>query len=237
MATIAEERAAGFSFWQKMALGLALFIVFGFLQFAARGFVDYAQAPVWLHVHGGVMLAWLALAIAQPTLAQRGDLARHRRLGWLGAALAAVVFVLGCYVGIKTIAVAHVPPFFTPPYFLALTQLTALAFAGLVIAAIMRRGDTQWHRRLMLGATIAIMEPALSRVLPMPLLGPWGGTVDLLIQLGVVALVWRHDRRTIGAIHPATVTVAATITLLHLAVEVLGRAAPVADLAARIGGA
>ena len=72
MATLAQEPAHGFSFWQKMALGIALFIVFGFAQFAARGFVDLGAAPAWLHLHGAVMLSWLALLVVQPTLIAGG---------------------------------------------------------------------------------------------------------------------------------------------------------------------
>src|SRR5690606_15221311 len=72
-------------FWQRMAIGLAAFIVFGFLQAAARGFVDPLSAPAWVHVHALAMLAWLALLVVQPALVARKNLGLHRRLGWLGA--------------------------------------------------------------------------------------------------------------------------------------------------------
>lgn len=224
MATLAHDDAAGFSFWQKMALAMALFIVFGFAQFAARGFVDVPRVPVWVHLHGIVMLAWLGLSIAQPTLVRTGNIARHRQLGWLGVVLAAAVVLLGGFAGVMAVVAGRQPPFFTPPFFLALTLIGVAAFAAMVIAAIVRRRQTDWHQRLMLGATVLILEPALGRVLPMPLIMPWGEIAVMAVQLGVLWLVVRHDGRTLGRVHPATVSVIAVTALSHLAIEALGRA-------------
>lgn len=56
----------------------------------------------------------------------------------------------------------------------------------------------------MLGSTILILEPALGRLLPMPLIMPWGELLVMVIQLGVLWLVVRHDRASLGAVHPAT---------------------------------
>lgn len=223
MATMARTGTGTWSFWQKMALGLGLFVVFAFAQFAARGFVNIGAVPVWVHVHAVAMLAWLALGFAQPSLANSGNLALHRKLGKLGAIVALAVAVLGSYAGLMAIALGRQPPFFSPPYFLALTQIGIVAFAAMVIAAVVKRRDTLWHQRLMLGSTILILEPALGRVLPMPSIMPWGGWLVMVIQLGVLWLVVRHDRATLGAVHRATVTVGLVIVALHVAVETMAR--------------
>jgi hypothetical protein len=91
----------------------------------------------------------------------------------------------------------------------------------MVGAAIIRRRQTDWHRRLMLGSLVLIMEPALGRLLPMPLIMPWGEWVTLAIQLGVLGIVMRHDRKTIGAIHPATTAAVLVVTLAHVIIELL----------------
>ncbi|MEO6092416.1 MAG: hypothetical protein ABIT04_04670 [Novosphingobium sp.] len=237
MATRAQASTLRMTFWQKMALGLALFIAFGFAQFSARGFVDLGHIPAYIHLHALVMLGWLGLTVAQPMLAERRDRALHRKLGWIGAVLAALIVGLGSYVAIKVIAAHHVPPFFTPPYFLALTQIGLIAFGGLVAAGIARRRETQWHRRLIIGSTVMLMEPALGRILPMPLIMPWGEWAVLLVQIGALAIVAGHDRRTLGAVHPATISSMAVVTLTHFVVELLAIASPVVALAGRIGGA
>ncbi len=234
MATLAQASARGLSFWQKMALGIAVFIVFAFGQFAARGFVDYGAAPVWLHVHGAVMVSWLALLVAQPTLIASGNAALHRKLGWLGVALAALVVGMGSFTAISTIAIGREPPFLTPPLFLALTHVGLVIFAGVVTGAIALRRDQAWHQRLMIGSAILLMEPALGRVVPMPLIVPWSETVVLFFQLCVAWLIARHDRRELGAVHPATRVVIAAVVAHHLAFEALGRTALFAQWAQQI---
>lgn len=237
MATIAQIGTRDQSFWQKMALGLALFIIFGFIQFSARGFVEIGKVPAYIHVHGVVMIAWLTLTVIQPWLVNRDNLALHRRLGWLGLALAAVVVVVGSYTGIRTVELQRQPFFFTLPYFLALTQVGIIAFAGLITAAVLRRRQTEWHRRLMLGATVLILEPALGRLLPMPLIMPWGEWLALAFQLGALAIVMRHDRTAFGRIHPATITAALVVTLNHVIVELLAITPAWIVLTERVTGA
>jgi uncharacterized membrane protein YozB (DUF420 family) len=223
MATLAPSAVRDQSFWQKMMIGLALFIVFGFAQFAGRGFVDVGRVPLYVHFHGALMLCWLGLSVVQATLIQRSNLALHRRLGWLGVALAAGVVITGSFVGLMAIQTGRQPPFFTPPFFLALTQIGILFFAAIFALAVARRKQTEWHRRLMLSALIMILEPALGRVLPMPLMIPWSEWAVLAIQLGVFGIIARHDRKVLGYVHPATLTGMAIVTAAHVVVETVSR--------------
>lgn len=236
MATTAEGAVRAGRFWQRMAIGLAVFIIFGFLQFALRGFVDPVAAPWWVHLHGVAMLAWLGLLVVQPTLETRGNLGLHRRLGWAGAALATLIAVLGVYTGLASLVLHRFPPFFSPPYFLALTFVEAVTFGLVVMAAIRKRRDTERHRRLMIGATIVILEPALGRLLPMPLMIGWSDIPVGLIQLSVVGIIALHDRRTLGHIHPATKAVALLVIAVRVAIYLLSLAPPVAALAAKLTG-
>lgn len=236
MATFAPVATRDQTFWQKMALGIALFIVFGFAQFAARGMVDVPAVPAYVHFHGVLMLAWLALTVAQAWLAGRADLTMHRRLGWTGLILAALVIATGSYTGIQAIATHRQPPFFTPAYFLALTQVQLVFFAGLLVAAVAYRRQTEWHRRLMLGATVLLMEPALGRLLPMPLIMPWGQWLATAFQLVPLALVAQHDRKALGAVHPATIVAALVLVVGHLILELLAITPAWVALAKSIAG-
>ncbi|QDK33641.1 MULTISPECIES: hypothetical protein [Sphingomonadaceae] len=236
MATLPRARSGAFSFWQKLAIGLSLFIVFCFGQFALRGFVDYARAPLVMHLHGLAMLTWLGLLVTQALLAGKGGpggLAIHRRLGWASAVMVPTIVVLASALCLTALRLGLFPPFFTPAYFLALVHVDALLFALLVGMAVSRRRQGDWHRRLMAGSTILLMEPALGRLLPMPLIMPWGEWVSMVIQLGVVWLIVRHDRRTLGHTHPATTAAAITVILAHVIVELLAITPPWIALAAR----
>jgi len=237
MASTAGSAARAELFWHRMAIGLAIFIVLGFLQFALRGFVDPVAAPFWVHVHGVAMLAWLALLIVQPTLVSRDNLVLHRKLGWAGAALAMFITCLGIFTGVASLVLNRFPPFFTPPYFLALTTIESLVFGLMVWAAVRRRHTTAWHRRLMIGATIVILEPALGRILPMPLMIGWADIPIGLIQLGAVGIVALYDRRTLGSVHPATKAIAAIVIAVRVTIYVLAMTPPTIALAERLAGA
>jgi uncharacterized membrane protein YozB (DUF420 family) len=234
MATTGEGAMRPEVFWQRMAIGLALFIVFGFLQFALRGFVDPVAAPFWVHLHGVLMLAWLGLLIVQPTLVSQGNFARHRQLGRIGGLLALFITCLGIFTGVASLMLNRFPPFFSPPYFLALTVTESLVFGVMVAWAIRRRRATDWHRRLMIGATIIILEPALGRLLPIPLMGPWAEPAVALCQLAVVAIIASYDQRSRGAVHPATWAVAAIVIATRVAISLLSMAPPVIALATRL---
>src|SRR3546814_4190132 len=85
----------------------------------------------------------------------------------------------------------------------------------------------------MIGATIVILEPALGRLLPMPLMIGWSDIPVGLVQLGVVGIVALYDRRTLGRVHPATQAVAAVVIAVRLTIYLLSMTPPVIALAER----
>lgn len=221
-------------FFIGYALVLATVIIVAFAQAALRGLADPIAAPWWVHLHAVIMLDWLALLIGQNLLAQSGNLSLHRKLGWLGLLLVAGIVVLGSWTGYMALKLHRAPPFFTPAYFLGLTNIGLVFFGAMVAWAIYLRRNTQWHRRLMLGATILLLEPAFGRLLPMPLLMPWGEAVTMLIQLGFTAIIMRHDAHTLGRIHPASKAIAAIIASSHAAFELFSRMPAAQSLASSI---
>lgn len=228
-------------FFTRMAQALAALIVFGFLQWALRGFVAPLATPIWIHLHGLAMLGWLGTLVAQSSLAERGNLSLHRKLGWASLGLVIAIAGLGIFTGQMALAMHRVPPFFTDAYFLALTHVEVIAFAAVVAAAIMMRHKTQWHRRLMLGATVILMEPALGRLLPMPLLGQTiASSLEAALQIGLLAVVARHDHKVSGRVHPATWACMIIVLGVHLMIHVLSAMpafAMIAEAIARRSGA
>ncbi len=223
-------------FFTKLAVALALFIVFGFVQWSLRGFVSIGATPWWVHAHGVFMILWLAIFVAQNVLAGRGDFQQHRRLGWAAMLVVAGTAVFGSLAGIQALALHRVPPFFTNAYFLALTQVEIGLFVATVAWAVAMRRQTQWHRRLMVGATVLLMEPALGRLLPMPLLGGMGEWIVLAFQLVPLAILARHDRATRAAVHPATLSAAVIVIGSHVLVTALAGLPAFAEIANRIAG-
>lgn len=225
------------AFFARYSIFISFFIVASFLQFSLRGFVDIRAVPPVVHVHAAIMVSWLSLFVLQNQLVHRGELAMHRKLGWVSAAVVAGVAVLGCAVGFEALKSHMIPSFFTPAYFLSLTWIEAPAFALVVAWAVSLRRRTEWHRRLMFAATFILLEPALGRLLPMPLFGGYGEWLALLVQLAFVGLIARHDRKFAGAVHPATYAAAAILIIVHSAVSLAAMAPPVISLANSIAAA
>lgn len=223
-------------FFVRYALVLAALILFGFAQFAMRGFSSFTTAPPIVHLHGGLMVGWLGIFITQNLLVHRGELGIHRKLGWISAGIAALILGTGVMVGYNAVAMHRVPPFFSNSYFLALTSVSSLLFAAMVGWAITLRRQVQWHRRVMLGAIFGLLEPALGRLLPMPLMGIWGEWVILAVQLVFVWVLARHDRKMLGNIHPATKAIAGILVASHVLIEVLARVPAFAAFAEAVAG-
>jgi len=242
MATTANETARysyrqSQPFFVKLAWILSVIIVVGFAQNAALGRVDIPRVPVWVHFHALLMLGWLGLFVTQNRLAASGNLVLHRKLGRIAAFLVCAIVGVACFAGVMSLALHRYPPFFSAAYFLMLTLVDTLGFGGLVLAGITNRHDTETHRRLIMGGTIVILEPAFGRLLPMPIIGgETGEWITMVIQLAFVGAIALHDRRTLGRVHPATVSVGIVIALAHVIVTLASRSAPVIALAARIAG-
>ena len=232
MASIAPLARREQTFYQKMSVGLVAFIVFGFAQFEARGFVDPRALPLAIHLHAAMMVGWLALLVVQSTLVARDNLALHRRLGWAGAVLVTAIPPVAIVGVVAVMRAGIAPPFFTPAFYLSLVTIEATLFAAMVWLAIARRKQTAWHRRLMIGATVLLMEPALGRLLPVPLMGAMPAEwTAMVIQLLMLGFLLRHDRKGLGKVHPATTTAAIAVILSHVLVALAAMLPPVIALA------
>lgn len=88
-----------------------------------------------------------------------------------GAWLAGLMVVMGVAATVFAIRYKFIPSFFPPTIFLVLNLLGILTFGGLVAGGIALRRNAEWHKRLMLCATISILGPGLGRLLPMDSFG------------------------------------------------------------------
>ena len=81
------------------------------------------------------------------------------------------------------------------------------------------RQRTDWHRRLMLSATICVIAPALGRVLVLAgAMSPWNNTLALLAYL---AIAMAADWRIRGRVHPAYLCAAAAFLAMGWAIALL----------------
>jgi hypothetical protein len=238
METVATARASGEArerlFFLLMAAAIAVTVAVAFSLFYAAG-ISSLNSPWWVHVHGVTFVGWIALYVVQNTLVFRNDVASHRKLGRIGAGYAVWMVLVGLVLTPLTLAVGRAPPFFTPAYFLALDWINIVVFGALVYAAIRNRRRTDWHRRLMLCATICVIAPALGRLIVLsgntmtaPLNVAW------LLLYVVVGMLYDWSNR--GRVHPAYAWGAGALILFAAATELLATMPFFAGLAARIAG-
>jgi hypothetical protein len=194
--------AAERRFYGIAAAVVAIIAFTGFAQsYYLKSIFGAPELPRLVHLHGLVMTLWVALFIAQTRLvaARRVDL--HRRLGVAGAVLAALVVAVGIATAIEG-AKRGVSPGPPPLVFLAIPIGVALLFGAFLGAALLMRRRSDWHKRLMLLGTLAILTPAIARI-PVDVVHQGGilvflGLTDLL-ALACVAWDTVRNRR----LHPA----------------------------------
>ena len=161
-----EQRERGFLFC--IAVLTACVVVAGFGLRIVNGETSFTGFPWWFHVHAVPMAGWIALVVVQSWLAWQGNMSRHRQLGWVGAALALLMVVVGWFFTPATGALRvteGVEPSLDYVTFLLVNMCNITMFGLMVFTAIMLRKRTDWHRRLMLIATILVTIVAWFRVM------------------------------------------------------------------------
>jgi uncharacterized membrane protein len=202
MANAWARDRAGLFYFGFGVLGLAaVFVGFSTTYFLPMARRSLAAPPV-VHLHGAMCLTWVLLFISQCLLVRTRRTRFHRQLGMAGIPVALAVLATG----LGTALWATERDLGTVPTALAtmigtLTSLTI--FVAFVIFAVAKRRQPDWHKRLMMLATIVVLWPAYFRFrhllpwLPRPEI--WLALVlaDLPILVGAV-----RDRLVYGRVHP-----------------------------------
>ena len=211
-------------FYTSMAVAVAAAVLLGFSRtYYLRPYFQDGSLPPYLHLHGAVFSAWIVLLVSQTSLvaARRTDL--HRRLGWAGAVLAvamvAVALAAAIISGRREIAAGNEAGelvFLTTP-------LSSMAvFIALVGAAVWFRRQAETHKRLMLLATINILDAAVARwpfaIFSSALVGY--AAVDAFLAAGVT-----YDIATRRRVHPAYIWGALLIVATQALRDPIGRSA------------
>jgi hypothetical protein len=160
--------------------------------------------PWLLHLHGVLMTAWFALFFVQTCLIATHRVAVHRRLGVLGLALAIFMVVVVVTVLVGAVARDVRNPAAGPRSILFLgTGLANIAvFSTLVGAAIALRRRADFHKRLMLLATLTILVAALARI-PLGFIERGGLSAAILLADLGIAFVVAVDTFRNRRLHPA----------------------------------
>jgi hypothetical protein len=224
------------NFFVGMSALLLALVLIGFAPtLYLRAFFDVPPMRPHLYLHGVVLTAWFVWFVVQTSLVKAGRITDHRRFGVIGAVLAVAT------VGAGVLATLMAPSGITAagldfnadvstqgieglgPGFTILEGLSgafwgnlgsALAFLILVGSAIALRARSDWHKRLMLLASVAIMLPALARLSRWPILGGEQGPFPLGVVSALLVALFVYDLLTARRVHRATLLGTALSILL-----------------------
>jgi uncharacterized membrane protein YozB (DUF420 family) len=178
------------AFYTGMAVAVIATIYRGFARsYFLRGqYFSTPLAPI-AKLHGAVFLSWVLLFLVQTVLVARRRRDFHRRLGIVGAVLAGGIVVVGTAIAVVSMRHNFGSGNEGALSFFAIPVGDMLVFPILVAAAFAWRRQPEAHKRLMLLATISILDAAVARW-PVAIMakGPvaFFAVTDLFIAVGVV---------------------------------------------------
>jgi hypothetical protein len=206
-------------FYVRMAMACLAIAVLGFAPTywvpMLRGTL---HVPPIIHLHALLFYSWTLLFLKQTMLAGSGNLARHRELGVAGVAIATAMVFVGLAAAMNSIRHQEAAGFGPAARVFSIVPVSVVGlFAVLFAIAIVYVKKPEVHKRVLLVATVSLLQAAVGRWfllffapprpagatgLPSPppvfVTLPPSLLLDLLL---VVAMI--HDRRTRGRVHPA----------------------------------
>jgi hypothetical protein len=230
----AETHANDRAFYTGMAVAAALTVLVGFSRtYFLRPYFQTEPLDAALHLHGLVFSAWLALFVAQTSLVAAGQTNLHRKLGWAGACLAVLMVVAALNAAVhgahRDIAAGHVTESLS---FFATPVLSMVMFATLVGLAVSTRSRPETHKRLMLLATLSLLDAAIAR---WPIKGIGDAPfASYAVNDAFIAVAMLYDFASRRSISPVYVGGGLAIVLGQWAREALGATAAWQSFAAKI---
>jgi hypothetical protein len=206
----AEVRDSERKFYSRMAIGLVVIVLLGFgPSFYLRGIVPpyprpNPSLPPSVLLHGVLLTLWILAFVAQTQLVAARQTKLHMKLGAATLVLALAIIPMMYLIAVWQVGRANQPPFTTPLEWTIVPLAVIPVYSILLWNGWRRRREAQWHKRLMLCATIVVvLGPSFGR---MPIAPPTLGGFTFQHTLGLILFVplmlW--DRRSQGKVHPAT---------------------------------
>lgn len=221
----AAARRTRFYLWMAVAMAATAFLGFTptFWLPIAQGVPERIGV---LAIHGTLFFGWSLFVIYQAWLVASGAVVRHRDVGILGVSLATAMVIFGVLAAIGSGQRADAMHQSAAGEAFMIVPLTAmLSFAVLMIAAIVNSRRAEWHKRLILSASAALLDAAIARPFIVFLVmgghpPPFHGTVGLagfaippppvigvlppaLLALLFIVVGMVRDWRRLGKVHPA----------------------------------
>ncbi len=213
MTNAAVGRATTQDFYVRMALACA---AVAFLGFAPTYWLPMAtgtlKVSAILHLHGLIFFTWTLFFVAQTWLAASGRLQRHRAWGLAGISLATAMTIIGVLSALSSMKAAGAAGFAEAAATFSIVPLFGIVlFAVFFVLAVRAVQTPETHKRLMLLASISILEAPIARwfltfLAPPGAVGPPPVSATLqpaLVACLLILVAIVRDVRNAGRPHPA----------------------------------
>lgn len=233
----------------------ALFVLIAFSGFAETYWLQlpagtFTGSPL-LHLHGLLFSAWTLFFLSQTWLAANGRMQHHRAWGVAGVSLATAMVFVGEATGIASMQKGVADGYAHAARAFAIVPITAaILFAVLVAWAVVTVKKPEIHKRLMMLATLSILQAPLGRFFFLTIGGGGGpgsrpgsgppapvattaGPGVLVVALIVATTI--YDWRKNGRPHPVYLVGGAAVAIVELGRAMLGDTGPWQAIAEALG--
>jgi hypothetical protein len=239
MAAIAETARVRFrigDIYTWTALGCVLTAFLGFIPtfWSPLAAGKFAANPVVL-MHGFGFFTWTLFALAQTSLVPGRRVTLHREVGLAGISFATVLTMLGLLAALNSLQSGIAQGQAAGAEAFLIVPLTVIVpFAVLFAYAIGNIRRPEVHKRLMLLATVSVLNAPVARPLivwvyrlsPTQQLPVWIDVPACYLSYLLIVPALIHDWRTRGRIHPVYLIAVPILLIIPLAVM------PISDTAA-----
>ncbi len=227
--TMSRSSSGEARFFVFMAIACALLAFGGFAitYWGPLALGTFVGAPV-LHLHGLLFSLWTLFFVLQASLIASGRQTHHRALGRFGIALATAMTFVGLWTALHSVQTGIAQGYAEGARRFAIVPLSGIVFFAVVVGfavANVRRPET--HMRLMLLATISILQAAAGRIVrailapdspapgqgpppPIEITFPAAVMVDVLLVAAII-----YDWRARGRPHPVYLIGGAALVLVQ----------------------
>jgi hypothetical protein len=211
---VAQSQIDYFYFYMALACMAVAFLGFAPTYWLPLANRSLSASPV-VHFHGLLFFTWSLYFAFQSWLAASGKVVRHRAIGMIGVSLATAMTIFGFLVAVNAMKRSAAAGLADDGIAFAIVPLSGILFFAVVFTlAIAAIRKPQTHKRLMLLASISLLDAAVARwfltfLAPPGPLGPPPVPVTIppaLVACLVLVPAIVYDWRTRGRPHPVYVS-------------------------------
>jgi hypothetical protein len=219
------SRIADRVFFSVMPFVMLAMVLYGFARtYFLVGMVAAPLPNKLIHIHGAAFTSWMILLIVQTALVSTKHVKWHMGLGLYGFALAVAMVVLGTLAAVDAMRRGETVLGLDPQTFFVIPVTGMVLFGTLVFFAFKLRRHTEAHKRLILMATMALMDAAIGRWQHPAILQRIPPTQDLVMLALLLTLVV-FDLFNLHRVSKYTWRGALFVMVLHLVRVPLGHSA------------